>query len=117
MSAEPLGSRNPVTSWRCHKRFLGLLARVGNTKMNDKQAAALVTKVQVHPGIEQAFAAWHAQMSTAPGRFPGFISAEIKAPAHGDTQWSVVQHFLGTQEMRAWQRSEAHCHLLEEIGA
>jgi len=85
--------------------------------MNDKQAAALVTKVQVHPGIEQAFAAWHAQMSTAPGRFPGFISAEIKAPAHGDTQWSVVQHFLGTQEMRAWQRSEAHCHLLEEIGA
>ncbi|MBV8360690.1 MAG: antibiotic biosynthesis monooxygenase, partial [Deltaproteobacteria bacterium] len=83
--------------------------------MNDNHSAALVTRIQVHPGIEKDFAAWHARMSIAPGDFPGFISAEVKAPsAQGDNQWSLVQHFRSMTDMRAWQRSDAHEHLLNE---
>ncbi|MBV8056404.1 MAG: antibiotic biosynthesis monooxygenase [Deltaproteobacteria bacterium] len=86
--------------------------------MDQNNAAALITRIQVRPGIEEAFAAWHARMSTAPGNSPGFISAEIKAPAaQGDMQWSVVQHFRSAKEMRAWQCSQAHERLLTEIGA
>jgi uncharacterized protein len=86
--------------------------------MNDSNVAALVTTIQVSAGSEIPFAAWHAQMSTAPGNFPGFISTEIKAPAaQGDTQWSVVQHFRTGKELRAWQCSETHRRLLDEIRA
>jgi uncharacterized protein len=86
--------------------------------MDDNQPAVLVTKVHMQPGIEGAFAGWHAQMSIAPGNFPGFISTEIKAPAlQGETQWSVVQHFRSAREMRAWQGSEVHRRLLDEISA
>jgi len=85
--------------------------------MNDN-TAALVTRIQLNAGLEKAFADWHAQMSTAPGIFPGFISAEVKAPASpGDTEWSVVQHFRSAKEMRAWQSSDMHGRLLREIGA
>jgi uncharacterized protein len=86
--------------------------------MDANNAAALVTTIHVRPGIEKAFAAWHTRMSTAPGTFPGFVSAEIKAPAaQADSQWSVVQHFRSVKEMRGWQCSDAHNRLLEEISA
>src|SRR5262245_48283041 len=84
--------------------------------MNDENAAALVTRIQLRPGAEKAFAAWHARMSIAPGEFPGFISAEIKPPAADDhNQWSVVQHFRSATEMRTWRRSDTYEHLLTEI--
>lgn len=86
--------------------------------MDDNQAAALVTRIEVQPGIEQAFAGWHAQMSIAPANFPGFINTEIRAPAvQGETHWSVVQHFRSAKQMRAWQSSEAHRRLVDQIGA
>jgi uncharacterized protein len=86
--------------------------------MNDNNSAALVTRIRVHAGIERDFAAWHARMAIAPGSFPGFISSEIKAPAGPEeNEWSVVQHFRSVDDMRAWQRSDVHQHLLSEIGA
>src|SRR5215470_15369482 len=86
--------------------------------MNDNNSAALVTRIRVHAGIERDFAAWHARMAIAPGSFPGFISTEIKAPAGPEeNEWSVVQHFRSVDDMRAWQRSDVHQHLLSEIGA
>jgi uncharacterized protein len=57
------------------------------------------------------------RMAIAPGSFPGFISTEIKAPAGPVNEWSVVQHFRSVDDMRAWQRSDVHQHLLSEIGA
>jgi antibiotic biosynthesis monooxygenase (ABM) superfamily enzyme len=86
--------------------------------MDDNEVAALVTRIQVQPGIEGAFATWHAQMSIAPASFPGFINSEIRAPAvEGESEWSVVQHFRSAKEMRAWRTSEAHRRLLDEISA
>jgi antibiotic biosynthesis monooxygenase (ABM) superfamily enzyme len=86
--------------------------------MNDSNGAALVTRIQVHTGIEKDFADWHARMSIAPGGFPGFIGTEVKAPAGPEeNEWSVVQHFRSVDEMRAWQRSDVHQHLLNQIGA
>jgi uncharacterized protein len=86
--------------------------------MNDENAAALITRIHLRPGTEKAFAAWHARMSIAPGDYPGFISVEIKPPVAEDhDQWSVVQHFRSATEMRAWQRSDTHEHLLSEIAA
>jgi antibiotic biosynthesis monooxygenase (ABM) superfamily enzyme len=86
--------------------------------MDDTNAAALITKIQIRPGSEKAFAYWHSSMSTAPSDFPGFISTEIKPPlAEGDTRWSVVQHFRSPQEMAAWRQSASHQRLLSEAGA
>jgi len=83
--------------------------------MIDTRAAALVTKIEVHPGNEKAFAEWHGKMSTAPGDFPGFISAEIKPPEPpAGTQWSVVQRFRSAEEMNAWHGSGQHQRLLSE---
>jgi uncharacterized protein len=86
--------------------------------MNDNNGAALVTRILLHPGIENAFADWHAEMWTAPGNSPGFIGTEIKAPAiQGDREWSVIHHFRSASEMQDWQNSEAHRRLLEKLGA
>src|SRR2546427_6129955 len=85
--------------------------------MGDTNAAALITRIKVRPGSEKAFASWHSRMSTAPGDFPGFISAEIKPPmAERDPRWSVIQHFRSPQEMSAWRQSASHQGLLSEAG-
>jgi uncharacterized protein len=86
--------------------------------MDDNKAAALITRIQLRPEIENAFADWHAEMWTAPGNFPGFIGTEIKAPAiESDREWSVVQHFRTAGEMQDWQGSETYRRLLERLGA
>jgi uncharacterized protein len=86
--------------------------------MADTKAAVLVTKVEVRPGREKAFAEWHAKMSTMPGDFPGFISVEIKPPEQAvDKQWSVVQRFRSVEEMNAWHLSGPHQRLLAEAGS
>jgi antibiotic biosynthesis monooxygenase (ABM) superfamily enzyme len=85
--------------------------------MNNDNGGALVTRIHVHAGIETNFAAWHARMSIVPGSFPGFIRTEVKAPSGpGENEWSVIQHFRSMDDMRAWQRSDAHQRLLNEIG-
>jgi antibiotic biosynthesis monooxygenase (ABM) superfamily enzyme len=86
--------------------------------VSDNNAASLVTRIKMAPGNGKAFAEWHARMATAPGDFPGFISADVKAPKAPDIiEWSVVQHFRSLEEMQAWQKSELNRRLFSEAGA
>src|SRR5947209_19880926 len=86
--------------------------------MSESNAASLVTRIKLSSGNGKAFAEWHARMATTPGKFPGFISADIKAPVGPDvTEWSVVQRFRSVEEMQAWQKSELNRRLFSEAGA
>jgi hypothetical protein len=82
---------------------------------NTSMPAALVVTVRLRPGVGAEFSSWHARMSTGPAGFAGFISAEVNAPASsGPPEWSIVQHFQGAAELRAWRATEQYRRLLEE---
>jgi uncharacterized protein len=85
--------------------------------MSETNAASLITRIEVAPGNDRAFAEWHARMTTAPGNSSGFISADVKAPIAPDVEWSVVQHFRTVQDMQAWKNSQVNRRLLSEAGA
>jgi hypothetical protein len=85
--------------------------------MSENNAGSLITRIEVAPGNQRAFAEWHARMTTAPGNSAGFISADIRAPITPDVEWSVVQHFRSVQEMQAWKNSQINRRLLSEAGA
>src|SRR5208282_5062437 len=76
--------------------------------------AALVVTVRLRPGAEASFSSWHARMSTAPAGVPGFVSAEVNAPAPGELEWRVVQRFRTVAELQTWRASESHKRLMSE---
>jgi hypothetical protein len=77
--------------------------------------AAVVIKMRLRPGVEQGFSSWHAKMCTIAAELPGFISAEVNAPAaSGPPVWRIIQHFRSDDQLRAWRQSDQHRRLLLE---
>ena len=77
--------------------------------------AAVVIKMRLRPGVEQGFSSWHAKMCTIAAELPGFISAEVNAPAaSGPPVWRIIQHFRSDDQLRAWRQSDHHRRLLLE---
>ena len=54
--------------------------------------AVLISTAKVHPGSEQAFAAWQARHSAAISKFPGFISTDMVPPPYRQTGDSLDHH-------------------------
>jgi uncharacterized protein len=87
--------------------------------MNEPLEAALpiaiVIKMRLRPGVEQGFSSWHAKMCTVASEAPGFISAEVNAPASsGPPEWRIIQHFRSDDQLRTWRQSDQHRRLLLE---
>jgi antibiotic biosynthesis monooxygenase (ABM) superfamily enzyme len=90
---------------------------MNNGTQNGLPVAAVI-RLRLRPGLEGEFSAWHARVSIAAVGLPGFISAEINAPAPpARPEWSLVQHFRKAEDARRWRESEEHRRLLEEAGS
>lgn len=86
-----------------------------NDQTNDGLPTALVVRIVPRADAKAEFSAWHARMATVPACVPGFIGAEVTAPAHpGRVEWNVVQRFRSPAALRAWRASEHHQRLLQE---
>ena len=86
-----------------------------NVQTNNRLPAALVIKIVPRTDAKSEFSAWHARMTTVPASEPGFIGAEVGAPATPTRpQWSIVQRFRSPAELQAWRTSSQHKRLLEE---
>lgn len=76
---------------------------------------AVVVKVRLREGIDQAFSAWHARMCTVTSQLPGFISAEVNAPAAAEPPvWRIVQRFRTEDHLSGWLESEQYRQLMLE---
>jgi antibiotic biosynthesis monooxygenase (ABM) superfamily enzyme len=58
-------------------------------------SAALIATAKVHPGSEEAFAAWQARHSAVISKFPGFISTDMIPPPAGKPvdPWTIIMNF------------------------
>jgi antibiotic biosynthesis monooxygenase (ABM) superfamily enzyme len=76
---------------------------------------AVVVKLRLREGVDQAFSAWHARMCTVTSQLPGFISAEVNAPsAAGPPVWRIAQRFRTEDTLRSWLESEQYRQLILE---
>ena len=89
-----------------------------NNQTNDRLPAALVVRIVPRADAKSEFSAWHARMTTVPAGVPGFIGAEVGAPATPThSEWNIVQRFRSPAELQAWCSSQQHKSLLEEAKA
>lgn len=77
----------------------------------------LIATARVHPGSEEAFAAWQARHSAVISKFPGFISTDMIPPPDGqpDGQWTILVTFESGEALSAWQRSPERGAILGEV--
>lgn len=77
----------------------------------------LIATARVHPGSEEAFAAWQARHSAVISKFPGFISTDMIPPPAGqpDGQWTILVTFESGDALSAWQRSPERGAILGEV--
>lgn len=81
----------------------------------DSKPVAVVVKMHLREGVNQAFSAWHAKMCTVTSQLPGFISAEVNAPGSvGQPAWRIIQRFRTEDKLRDWLESEQYRHLMLE---
>ncbi|MEI8310085.1 MAG: antibiotic biosynthesis monooxygenase [Verrucomicrobiota bacterium] len=79
--------------------------------------AVLIATARVHPGEEQAFAAWQARHSSVISKQPGFISTDM-IPPPGEKPgepWTIIVTFESGQTLTAWQRSPERGAILGEV--
>lgn len=79
--------------------------------------AAIIATAKVHPGAEEAFAAWQARHSLAIARVPGFVSCDMIPPTTGKPgePWTIILNFEDEHAAAEWQRSEDRGRLLGEV--
>ncbi len=79
--------------------------------------AVLIATAKVHPGFEQAFAAWQARYSAAISKFPGFISTDMVPPPSGkpEVPWTIIANFESEETLAAWKRSPERGTILGEV--
>jgi antibiotic biosynthesis monooxygenase (ABM) superfamily enzyme len=77
----------------------------------------LIATARVHPGSEEAFAAWQARHSAVISKFPGFISTDMIPPPAGqpEAQWTILVTFESGDALSAWQRSPERGAILGEV--
>lgn len=76
----------------------------------------LIATARVHPGPEEAFAAWQARHSAVISKFPGSISTDMIPPPAGQpgAQWTILVTFESGDALSAWQRSPERGAILGE---
>src|ERR1035437_8150678 len=78
--------------------------------------AVLIATARVHPGSEEAFAAWQARYLAVISKFPGFISTDMVPPPCGKPEepWTIIVTFDSGEALSAWQRSPERGAILGE---
>jgi hypothetical protein len=77
--------------------------------------AVFIATAKVHPGSEDAFAAWKGRYDAAVAKFPGYISSDIVPPdEHGD-MWTMILNFSSSAELNAWQQSKDRAAVMSEL--
>ncbi len=79
--------------------------------------AVLIATAKVHPGSEEAFAAWQARHSAAISKFPGFIGTDMVPPPAGKPaeSWTIIANFDSAKSLEAWQHSPERGAILGEV--
>jgi uncharacterized protein len=90
--------------------------------MTDLNATSVVDPVKiiierhVHPGAESAFQAWAERYVAAARRFPGHQGSSMLSTPGGGSH-VILLRFASSDDLDAWQRSEAATALLREADA
>lgn len=69
---------------------------------------------RVRRGTEKEFLTWQHGMNDAASTYPGFIGAEVTAPADDRSDWLVIYRFDSAANLRAWLNSSTR---LERLAA
>jgi uncharacterized protein len=84
----------------------------------DSSGAAIGTiALRLRPNVEPEFSTWQARMAMTAARCPGFINAEVNAPAAdaaNRAQWDSVVRFRTAGDLHAWRNSAEYRKLLHE---
>lgn len=84
---------------------------------NPLLTTAIMTRVMLCEGNDQAFALWQSRFTRAAAGCPGFVSLEIIPAFPGATDWRVIQRFQSADALQQWQNSVARAELLEAVSA
>ncbi|MFE1599504.1 antibiotic biosynthesis monooxygenase [Methylobacterium sp. ID0610] len=76
---------------------------------------AIVTRVSLRAGMEEAFAGWQAALTRVACAAPGFVSIEVVPVAPQAPDWHVVQRFRTAAALDAWRRGEARAACLTTL--
>jgi uncharacterized protein len=77
--------------------------------------AVFIATAKVHPGSEDAFAAWKGRYDAAVAKFPGYISSDIVPPDEHSDMWTIVLNFSSSAELNAWQQSKERAAVMGEL--
>jgi len=82
---------------------------------NSSNFPSIITKVRVRAGVDQAFCAWHARLSTTAAGFAGFVNAEVVSPNPPlQDEWLIVQRFASSESLQTWRESPVRRSILDE---
>ena len=80
-------------------------------------AAILVAKFHLRPGVEDDFTAWQARALTRAAGSDGFLSSEITPAGAQSSAWTVRLRFRDSQSLDAWRQSQTWESLIGETQA
>jgi len=80
------------------------------------QPAVFLATFKIHPGQQEAFAAWQIRHNTVVSTFPGYISGDVMPPTKpGDNEWTIILNFQTSDLLLKWQKSEERARLIAEV--
>lgn len=74
----------------------------------------LVATARLRPGKEDEFTEWKAHHDLVIGKFPGYVSGDMIAPAEGSHEWTIMLNFRTAADAEAWRNSKERLQLLGE---
>lgn len=81
-------------------------------------AATAVIRTSVGPRATARFARWHAEITDAQRRWPGYVGSSLQAPISGvQEEWTTLVTFDSPGHLEAWMGSDERAALLERLEA
>jgi antibiotic biosynthesis monooxygenase (ABM) superfamily enzyme len=75
--------------------------------------AVLIATAKLRPGTDAEFVTWKAEHDVVLGKFPGFESSDIVAPARaGSNEWTIILNFRSREDAVAWQQSKERAEIV-----
>lgn len=79
-------------------------------------AATAVIRTAVDPRVTERFTLWHAEITDAQRRWPGYVGSSLQAPIAGvQEEWTTLVTFDSPDHLEAWMGSEERASLLEKL--
>jgi len=87
-----------------------------DTEHRDGAVATAIIGQKVLPGREREYEAWQKDINAAAAHSPGYLGAEVSAPAARQADWVVVYRFDSIAHLQAWINSATRQSLLDVGG-